>query len=132
MAKLSEWLTFFQGHRICSRCRLCVEFTGAPPGNPSEALIAKIAGSRSSVSLHWLEEQIVDSLYYAELSRGGGVTDIGLWGCAVFCKESARMVAEMRPEFAVVTSEPMRTATPICPLSPPRERGRERGTSPSP
>ncbi|MBI4288674.1 MAG: hypothetical protein HY671_09635 [Chloroflexi bacterium] len=100
--KVREWLPFFRGHGICSKCHLRVEFTGVPPGNPAEELIAKVAGSRRSVSLHWLEERLADALYYAELDKGGGVNDIGVWGCAVFCKESARMIGEMRPEFAVV------------------------------
>ncbi|MBF8266226.1 MAG: hypothetical protein HW384_2090 [Dehalococcoidia bacterium] len=102
MPKLREWLPLFQRHRFCSKCQLSVEFTGAPPDNPSETLIKKIAGNRRTVSIHWLEEHIADALYYAELRHSAGVNDIGLWGSAVFGKESAKVVAEMRPEFGVI------------------------------
>lgn len=102
MLKPAKWLAPFRRHTPCAKCRLCVEFTGAQAENPSEALIESVAGGQRTVPLHWLEERIADALYNAELGKSGGATDIGLWGCMVFCTESARMIADMRPEFAVV------------------------------
>lgn len=76
-----------------------MEFTGAAPENPSEALIEKIVRGRRTVPLHWLEEQVAQALYETELRQGGSAIDIGLWSPAVFREESARLLAEIRPQF---------------------------------
>ena len=57
-------------------------------------------GERESVPLHWLEEQISNTLYHEELELGAGTLDIGLWGPALFGKEADCILAEIRPEFA--------------------------------
>lgn len=82
-----------------------MQFTGEPPANPSEDLIRQIVGARRSVSLGWLEEQIADALYHEGLRQGAWVIDIGIWGPAIFRKEAARILADIRPEFGFLPEE---------------------------
>ncbi|OGO23725.1 MAG: hypothetical protein A2144_01260 [Chloroflexi bacterium RBG_16_50_9] len=102
--KLKRWLKLrHDGPSLASQLRL--QFTGEPPGNPSECLIKEIVRESGSVNLDWLEEQVSDTLYRAELRRGGWALDIGIWGPAVFAKEAARILAEVRPQFAYLVRE---------------------------
>ncbi len=87
-------------HDPCPRCHVCLQLTGKPPENHSEHLVKKIVGERKSVALHWLEEKVSDTLYHEELTLGAGTLDIGVWGPALFAREAARILAEIRPEFA--------------------------------
>ena len=85
-------------------CQFRVELTGEPPVNHSERLITEIVGAKRSVRLDWLEEQICNRLYRTELLAGGSVVDIGLWGPALFTREAARVLSEVRPGFARLVS----------------------------
>ena len=91
--------SIFQGHSPCPECHVRLQLTGAPPGNCLEGLIKQIAGDRRLAPIHWLEEQICDTLYCAELRKGAWALDIGLWGPALFRKEASRILAGVRPEF---------------------------------
>lgn len=77
-----------------------LQLTGKPPANDSERLVEGIVGKGKSAPLHWLEEQICDTLYRAELRRGAGTLDIGVWGPTLFRIEAVRVLEEIRPEFA--------------------------------
>ncbi|MCL5961152.1 MAG: hypothetical protein M1358_17910 [Chloroflexi bacterium] len=101
--KLLRFLIYrlFRGQVLRSPCSLRVEFTGESPRNSSEELIKKIAGSRKLVSLRWLEEQIANTLYCAELPFTW-VLDVGVWGPVIYSKEAAIIVAGMHPGFGYV------------------------------
>lgn len=92
-------------HDPCPRCHVRLQLTGKPPENHSECLVKKIVGERKSVPFHWLEEQVSDTLYRAELSRGAWVLDIGVWGPTLFVIEATRTLAEICPEFAFLLGE---------------------------
>jgi len=77
-----------------------LQLTGKPPANDSECLVEGIVGKGKSAPIHWLEEQICDTLYRAELRRGAGTLDIGVWGPALFRIEAVCVLKEMRSEFA--------------------------------
>ena len=89
----------FRGHTPCPWCHVQVRLTGAAPGNSAEALIKKVAGDRQAVAFHWLEGQLAEGLYRAELRQGAWLLDIGVWGGTVFRQEAASMLAAMRREF---------------------------------
>ena len=82
-----------------------VRLTGAAPSNPAEALIKKVAGDRQAVAFHWLEGQLAEGLYRAELRQGAWLLDIGVWGATVFRREAASMLVAMRPEFGRLAPE---------------------------
>lgn len=94
-----------RGHGPVSGGHVRVQFTGEPPANPSEDLIRQLVGSRSSISLGWLKEQIADALYHEGLRQGAWTVDIGIWGPAAFRKEAARILADIRPEFGLLVEE---------------------------
>ncbi len=92
-------------HDPCQTGDVCLEFTGELPENPSEYLVKKIVGEHRSVRLHWLEEQVSHTLYREEISHNAWALDIGIWGPAFFGPEVARVLAEIRPEFASLIGE---------------------------
>ena len=77
-----------------------LRLTGKPPANAAERLVERIVGKGKSAHLHWLEEQVCDAFYRAELRGGAWVIDIGVWGPSLFRTEAARVLEEIRPEFA--------------------------------
>lgn len=81
-------------------CYVHLQLTGKPPANDTERLVEGIVGKGKSAPLHWLEEQLCDTLYRAELRRGAGTLDIGVWGPTLFRIEAVRVLKEMRSEFA--------------------------------
>lgn len=78
---------------------------GIPADNASERLIEGIIGEGKSAPLLWLEEQVSDALYRAELLSGAWAVDIGVWGPKLFRSEAVRLIKEIRPEFAHVGLE---------------------------
>lgn len=95
----------FGGHVPCPRCHVQVRLTGTAPGNPAEDLIKQVAGDRQAVAFHWLEGQLAEGLYRAELRQGAWLLDIGVWGATVFRREAASMLVAMRPEFGRLALE---------------------------
>ena len=82
------------------------QMTGESPANSAEDLIKRVIGERQSVSLRWLEEQIGQALYREELGHDAWVLDIGTVEPASLAPEVARILGEIRPEFAsLVTAE---------------------------
>jgi hypothetical protein len=65
-----------------------------------EYLVERIVGKSKSAPFHWLEEKVSEELYYNELRSGAWATDIGVWGPTLFRAEAARVLKEIRPEFA--------------------------------
>ena len=100
---MKPWRRFapslLRGHAPCLRCQVCVQFTGKPPCNPSEDLIATLAGGRQSVPIHWLEGRVADALYDAALRGGAWAADIGVWGPDAFRDEAVCLLGDVRPEF---------------------------------
>jgi len=92
-------------HDPCPRCHVYLKLTGKPPENHSEWLVKKLMGVHKLVPLHWLEEQVSDTLYHEELRLGAGTLDIGVWGPTLFAREAARILADIRPEFASLVRE---------------------------
>ena len=84
---------------------MLIRLAGKPPANASESLVERIIGEGKSAPLPWLEERVRDELYRAELRRGAWETDIGVWGPTLFRTEAARVLGEMRPEFARLVTE---------------------------
>ncbi|MBI2852004.1 MAG: hypothetical protein HYX84_02710 [Chloroflexi bacterium] len=89
----------------CEECDVCLQLTGEQPANRAEEIVKRIVGNRQVVSLHWLEEQLSQALYRDELGHNAWAVDIGIWGASCFGPEVARLMTELRPQFAVLIKE---------------------------
>jgi hypothetical protein len=85
--------------------------TGKPPANASERLVERIISKDESAPFHWLEEKVSEIFYHTELRDGAWATDIGIYGPTLFRVEAARVLKEIRPEFAhLVPDDETKTA----------------------
>ncbi|MBI2836324.1 MAG: hypothetical protein HYX85_01355 [Chloroflexi bacterium] len=97
----------------CQTCDVCLQLTGEHPANTAEEAVKKIVGDRQVVSVRWLEEQLSQTLFREQLGHNAWAVDIGILGPACFGPEVARILADLRPQFAVLIKEG--EAAPVAP-----------------
>lgn len=89
----------------CETCDVSLQLTGEQPANRAEEAVKKIVGERQSVSLRWLEEQLSHALFREELGHNAWAIDIGILDPACFGPEVARILSDIRPQFARIAKE---------------------------